>query len=217
MGPISRRLAAKANDRELQFEVVPRGADDESLLESQIAEAILEHVHREHKLGSDSGRGVVGSLGKVVLPSSLSTGTPTQGVALGHDDASDKDFGTGDIRCTVLSIAECCTEPGERDIEHARWWIKVQTMPPHKAQALYGLKELPPADATMALSPFQTQVMSTDNRQVQVPMTLVLSYYERPSRACPDGQVGTYIADQEIEWSTLAIPLPRPAQPRVLP
>ena len=205
MGPISRRLAAKANKRELQFEVVPRGADDESLLESQIAEAILEHVHREHNWERlrEQEWWARWEGGTAVLALDWDADA---GVALGHDDASDKDFGTGDIRCTVLSIAECCTEPGERDIEHARWWIKVQTMPPHKAQALYGLKELPPADATMALSPFQTQVMSTDNRQVQVPMTLVLSYYERPSRACPDGQVGTYIADQEIEWSTWPFP-----------
>lgn len=205
MGPSSRKLMSKATKRNLQFEVVPHAADDESMLQAQLAEAILEHTHREHgwERLREQEWWARWEGGTALLALDWD---PNAGIALGHDDATDKDFGTGDIRSTVLSIAEACTEPGERDIEHARWWIKVVTMPPHKAKSVYNLPELPPADATMALSPFQTQVMSTDNRQVQVPMTLVLTYYERPSRSCPAGQVSTVIADQEIEWSTWPFP-----------
>jgi hypothetical protein len=200
-----RRLSSKLHRRPLYFEVPPKGADDASFMASAKAEACLEHAARHHDFEW---------LRKKWWQASFEGGTAvmcldwdaTSGTPLGVDEETGKEFAEGELQLTVLSIAECVAEVGTRNIETARWWIKVLTLPPEQARDIYHLKTTPQADATMALSPFQTKVLNTDGREVPIPMTLVLVYYERPNNLCPQGQVATVISNEVVEWSTWPFP-----------
>lgn len=200
-----RRISSKLHRRPLHFEVMPKSADDASIIASSKAEAVLEHAGREHDFEWVRKRWWDASFqgGTGVLSIDWD---PKAGTKVGVDEATGREFGTGDISLNVLSIAECVCEPGARNIETARWWIKVMTLPPEGARDTYKLKVTPPADASMALSPFQTKVLNTDGREVPIPMTLVLVYYERPNNLCPLGQVATVIGDNLVEWSPWPFP-----------
>ena len=200
-----RKLSSKLNRRPLSFEVTPKAADDASVVASAKAEAVLEHANREHdfemvrrKWWDASFQGGTGVL--------CIDWDPRAGTKLSVDPESGKEYGTGDIQLTVLTVAEVVCEPGCRNIETARWAIKVLTLPPEQARDIYRLKETPQADASLALGPFQTRVLNTDGREVPIPMTMVLVYYERPNSLCPKGQVATVIGDELVEWSAWPFP-----------
>ena len=201
----SRRISSRLNRRPLHFEVTPKAADDASINASAKAEAVLDHAGKEHDFEWLRRRWWDATWQGGTAVMSLDW-DPKKGTTIGKDPTSGKEFGTGDIQLTVLSVAECVAEPGSRNIETARWWIKILTLPPEQARDVYNLKVTPPADASMALSPFQTKVLNTDGREVPIPMTLVLVYYERPNGLCPEGQVATVIGNEVVEWSTWPFP-----------
>src|SRR5437879_3955525 len=124
MWPATRTHAAKVLQRPLVFEVPPQTSDDASVLASRIGEGVLEHTSKEHNWEDLREKAWMNTWlgGTAVLSLDWD---PRAGTMLGYDPIKGKSFGTGDIREQVSSIAECCTEPGVRDIERARWWIRV--------------------------------------------------------------------------------------------
>jgi hypothetical protein len=48
---------------------------------------------------------------------------PRAGTELGVTETG-KNFGTGDTVESVLNVTQAAGEPGCRDFEHGRWWIK---------------------------------------------------------------------------------------------
>ena len=200
-----RKMSGKLHRRPLHFEVTPELSDDASIIASAKAEAILEHCSRHHDFEWLRRKwwdaSMQGGTGVLTVDWDARAGT-----ALGQDPKTGKDYGTGELKYTVLSIAEVVAEPGCRNIETARWYIKILTLPPEEARNVYNLPETPQADASLALGPFQTKVLNTDGREVPIPMTMVLCYYERPNNLCPEGQVATIIGEKVVEWSTWPFP-----------
>jgi len=107
----------------------------------------------------------------------------------------------GDTVETVLSIAEFVVEPGVLDAEKARWWIKVQALPPGEVRATYGLPDTPPGDITAGMTPFQRKLMASSkgHSDEMVDLTLVLTYYERPNGDAPKGRVGVVVNGKMVD------------------
>lgn len=198
MWPSSRRLISKLTQRHLVFEVPPQTPDDAGILGSRVGKAVLEHACREQNWEAlrlkQAWNGWLGGTGLVAVDWDGKAGT-----SLGIDPDTGKEFGTGEVSLQALSIAEVATEPGTRDIERARWWIKVSTLPPATVKDMFGLDRLPAADANMMLSPFQSKVLNSDSREVPLELTLVLNYYERPSKTNPKGYVATVVGEDIVE------------------
>lgn len=199
MRPESRRIIAKVNQRPLVFEVPADAADDAHVRGARTAEAVLTHTARKHdwELMRQQLSWVTwkGGTGVLCLDWDAEAGDE-----LGIDPVSLRPTGTGDIRCTCLSITEIATEPGTRDVRYANWWVKAQALPPDEVQRMYGLPESPAKDATAALSPIQAKVIATNNRGGQpLDLTLVLSYYERPNPKNKTGTVGVVVGDKWVD------------------
>src|SRR5262249_53810935 len=105
----------------------------------------------------------------------------------------------GDTVETCLDVTQVATEPGSRDLEHGYWWIKGVALPPRVVKDMYNLPELPAADAGVMLSPLQRRLMSTDRGTMAVPLTLVLTYYERPGPESKNGQVATVVGQRIVD------------------
>jgi len=178
-----RALLSHLTQREMTFEVPPNGADDASVHAAHIATEVLFHLHSEHNW--ERKREEVGT-------TMLKGGTGA--IAL------DWDVTRNDSVETVLSIAEFVVEPGARDSERARWWIKAQLLSPGEAKAVLDLEEKPPADATNGLNPLQRTMLSSHMATLgqENDLTLVLTYYERPNPENPDGRFLVEV-DGEIE------------------
>ncbi len=199
--PNSRTILAKLLRRPLVFDITPTGADDESIQGARIAEAVVRDRHREHNWEALREEAMwaswIGGTALFAVDWNAQAGDP-----LGRTPGG-KDFGTGDIEESVLSIAEVATEPGTRDIERARWWIKATALPPEEVRDRYGLEHTPAADATAGMSPLQNRLTRDGSREDSVPLTLVLSYYERPgpnSDGCVAVSVGDQIVDGPHPW-----------------
>lgn len=163
-----RVLIGTLTQQELHFEVKPSSYDDATLRSTRLAEAILEELRLAHNWETRR---------EEVLHAVLKGGTAAVAV----------DWNTADQTSVerVLSISEFVVEPGTRDAERARWWIKTQVLPPGEVQAMFNLSERPPSDASHGMAPWQRQYTG-DN--AGIPLTLVLTYYERPSPLCPEGR-----------------------------
>lgn len=195
--PESRRLIAKLLRRKLVFEVIPTAGDDATVRAAKDAEGVLEDTARSHdweKVREEHAWATwVGGTGMLCLD-----WDPSAGKRLGYDEVTKRVIGEGDIRTTALTITEVATEPGTTDIEHARWWIKAQALPANEVQQTYGLKKKPKADATAALSPYQQRIMTATRGEPAFDLSLVLTYYERPSRENPDGMVAIVIGGETV-------------------
>lgn len=198
--PASRSIISKAVSREMRFDVSPTEADDATIRAAHLSEAVLRDTHREHDwegLREDHLWTMWrGGTGAICVDWDASAGQQ-----VGETDAG-KRVGTGDTVETVLSIAEFVTEPGARNAERARWWIRSQALPPKDVQAAYGLDAEPAADAMAGASPHQRRLAAASSgTQGGSPpnMTLVLTYYERPNPLRPDGAIGTVVGDQFVD------------------
>jgi hypothetical protein len=192
--PNSRTLVAKLLRRPLGFEVPPSGPDDASVAGARKAEAVLAHQHREHNWESlrrehawDTWLGGTGALAL--------EWDPKGGQALGSSSETGKPYGTGDTREFALPITEVVTEPGCRDIERARWWIRATALPPAEVAELYGLDQKPAADASASMSPLQHRMAGSGSDGGT--LALVLTYYERPCGDSP-GQVVVVVGEQVV-------------------
>lgn len=199
--PTSRIILAKVGRRELTFEVAPDSADDPHRIGAAKAEAAIEALRQRDNWESvrDELVRVCWEGGTALAALDWDAGA---GQDLGTDEATGRQVGTGDIKTTVLAVTEACTEPGSRDIERGRWWIKATALPPEDVRCAYPakLKQAPKADSSAALSAAQQRIFNDDSGPGSaIPLTLVLTYYERPNPENPKGTVAVVVNDQIVD------------------
>ncbi len=191
--PASRTLMAKLLRRPLVFEVPPKASGDSVVAGARKAEAVLGDTHREHNwegLRRDHVWATwLGGSGLLAVDYDAQAGQ-----ALGQSE-DGRPYGTGDTAEYALSIAEVATEPGSRDIERGRWWIRACALPPGEVAELYGLDEPPTADASAVMSPLQARMATGADKSS---LCLVLTYYERPTRRS-EGQVVVVVGEQVVD------------------
>lgn len=192
-----RRLYAKSLKKPLVFEVPPTAADDETITGARIAESILADLRREQnweaKREEVTIAAMTGGTAVICLDWDPGAGTPLETAEDGRA------VGTGEVKLTCLSIVEAVTEPGTRDIETAAWWIKAQALPASEVKEAYGLKENPPSDASTAMSPVMQKIIRSDRASKPQDLTLVLTYYERPSKDNTQGQVAVVVGEKIVD------------------
>lgn len=181
-------VLAKALQQPLDFEVEPDGADDASLLAAHIGEANIEHlaIHQDwESFRAEQTR--------AMWEGGIS------GICVDWDsDAGEKlaeGVHQGEPAISITNVTEMVVEPGSRYAETARWWIKAYAMPPERVQAVYQLDHIPAADAIASSYPFNQRLLETE----LVPMTLVLTYYERPNFLCPEGRVAVVVNSEFVD------------------
>lgn len=196
--PTSRSIMAKTMQRELVFEVTPTAADDSTLQAARLAESILEakrlgsnwEMLRE-KFGWMTWKGGTAALAVDWDPNAHSP------VLL----ESGEELPMGDTVETPLSLAEFVVEPGVRDPELARWWIKAQVLPPQVVKGAFKLDAVPAPDASAGLTPFQSKLLTaaTTNSDQKTDLTLVLTYYERPNPEHEKGYVCVVVEGKVVD------------------
>lgn len=200
IGPSSRTIISKLISRDLQFDVPPTGADDATLQGAYTSLSIINSLKVEHdwEQAREQAMWAVwkGGTAAIAIEWDASAGDP-----IGATTATGRELGTGDTIETVLSITEFVVEPGVRDAEKARWWIKAVALPPEHVQAMYNLPEMPAADAMAGMSPVQSKLMasSSGSGSDNVDLTLVLTYYERPNPKTPKGKVCTVVGGSVVD------------------
>ena len=197
LGPESRRLFSKLLKRPLVFEVTPDAPDDETIRGAAIAKGVIEDLWRTQKWERIREE-LCWSVWKGGTAALCLDWDATAGQYLG-ESPNGRPMGQGDVRVSALAINEIATEVGTRDIEKACWWIKAQAVPPAEAKKRYGLADLPAADASSAMSPVQTKMARAGSGETPKNLTLVLTYYERPSKEKRAGEVCTIIGNQVVD------------------
>lgn len=181
-------IMAKALQKDLAFDVNPTAADDATILGARTAEAVLEATRVEHDWEHAREQN---------LRAAWEGGSSI--IAIDWDPSAGRNIGDnlyeGDTCETVLNITEFIVEPGTRHAEKARYWIKAQAIPPREVQARYNMAEEPEADASASMSPFNQRLMQTE----LIPLTLVLTYYERPNFLSAEGRVAVVVGDEFVD------------------
>ena len=199
-----RTLMGKLTQRQLEFEVPPNGADDGTVRGARIAEAVLRGTKRDHNW--ERKRELLASM-------ILKGGTAAMAVEwdphAGHvvvgPSEDSKEIRGGDTIETVLGLHQFVVEPGVKEAEFARWWIKAESLPPKTVQSVYNLEAEPRADVTAGQSDLQRKLIASSNMStaagegVQEDLTLVLTYYERPNIHAPEGRVAV-VVNGSIVW-----------------
>lgn len=195
LGPESRRIMARLLKRPLAYEVTPDAADEATIRAAKVSEGVAYSISDSFKfnqlreeLAWATWKGATAAL---CLDWDTSAGTQ-----LSFDPVSNRPVGTGDIKVTCLAITEMCTEPGTRNIERAGWWIKAQALPSSEVKSMFKMTNTPPSDANSATTPMQTR---TRTGEAVTNMTLVLTYYERPSPQNKRGNVLTIVGDKIVD------------------
>ena len=182
-----RTLIANLMQRPMAYEVFPNGADDASAEAAYVSEEILYAQAFDHRWEH---------LREKNYANMLKGGTGIIGIDWDEDE--------DDTVESALSIVEAAVEPGCYDPEKARWWIKVQVFHPEEVKAMFELKKTPPADATNGINPLAERLFEGHLGVEKItPLTMVLTYYERPNHLCEEGQVGVDVGGelvQELEW-----------------
>lgn len=181
----TRTIMANLTQRDLAFEVPPTAADDASIRAARLSSTILEDLRVGHDWET---------LREANMVSTLKGGSSAICV--------DWDTKSNDTVETVLSISEMVVEPGSRDAETARWWVKTQVLPPREVKAMFDMEATPAADASTGLSTYQARPVTTGDPLT--PLTLVLTYYERPNPACELGRFLVEVDGQIVQkgdWS----------------
>lgn len=205
LAPNTRTIMSSLMQRELTFEVPPTAAGDSYIRGARLGEALVAQQHRNHNWESKREASLYaawkGGTAAISVEWDPDAGDPAgEGVKPG-----DSPIREGDTREEVLSIAEFVVEPGVRDAERARWWIKAVAYPPEEVKNRFSLKETPEADATSGLTPFMHKMVSLEGGSTQdmVELTRVLTYYERPNNEAPKGRVLQVVGNEVVfkgEW-----------------
>lgn len=200
IGPDTRVIMSKLTRRALQFEVPPTTPDDTAMKGSRIAESALAQTAREqswegHRRDHAYTTWEAG-VGGLCVEWDANTGT-----VLGQDPQTGRMVRTGDVKLSVVSLHEMSFEPGTRNGEHARYWVRGQALPPEEVRELYGLSKTPKADA-QALDVIHRLGESRSN----TPLTMVYTYYCRPSDSKPEGAVATVVGDEFVDMTPWAFP-----------
>lgn len=207
--PDSRTIISKLTQQNLDFDVLPTAADDATLRGAALSESALEDVRLAHKWEVIRVRNLwatwKGGVAAICVDWNPHGGSPITATSAqkGTKDNSRETVFSGDTVETPLAIPEFVVEPGAKDAETARWWIKAQALPPEEVQATFGLEEKPEPDATGGMSPFRRRLVAENYNTEQVDLTLVLTYYERPNGLCKEGRIVTLVNDRvmhEGKW-----------------
>ena len=156
-----RTITSQLTQRELSFEVPPSAYDDATIRSAKVGEALLADIQRDHDWEI---------LREGHIKSVLKGGTAAIAV-----DWDPKNQTTVE---TVLGVPEFVVEPGARNCETARWWIKLQLLPPEEVQSMFPDHfdlEPPKADGRLG------QTTGYEYRERTTPLTRVYTYYERPN------------------------------------
>lgn len=173
-----RTLISQLTQRELTFDNLPSAYDDATIRAAKIAETLVLDVAHRHEWEV---------LREAHIKSALKGGTAIVAV-----DWSLKNKTTVE---TVLGVPEFVFEPGARDALRARWWIKLQLLPPKEVQSMFPahFPEPPPADGKLG------QATEYEYRHRTVPLTRVYTYYERPNPLQPKGRVIVEVNGKVVE------------------
>lgn len=211
--PGSRTVISKLVQRPLVFEVRPNSADDVAIEGAKISEAILHAVAREHRW-EQLRESVAWSMWKGGTAALCTDWNPTKGKPTALADDGRK-LPSGDTVETALSLPEFVVQPGARIAREALWWVKAQALPPDEVQAAYDLAEKPDADVTNGLSSLEKSLVSgtvfgshgPGGANTDVPLTLVLTYYERPNPQNEDGKMEVVVGGKTV-WGPKPWPFP---------
>jgi len=204
MATNTRTVMAKSMQREMVFEDIPNGADDAHIRGARLGETII----RELSNGQDWE-----VLRERLLQAVWKGGTAAlcvdwdpqaRDVLIPATDDGAPAVHEGDTCMQVLSIAEFVVEPGTRDPEKARWWIKALTSPPKEVQARYKLDWEPAADGFSATLPYMNRYTAGSPAENQ--STMVLTYYERPNHLNKKGCIAVVVNDQIVHKADWPFP-----------
>lgn len=203
--PGSRTIISKLVQRPLVFEVQPNSADDTAIEGAKVGDSILAAIKDEHRW-EDLRESVAWSTWKGATAAICVDWNPSKGKPTALADDGRK-LPSGDTVETALSIAEFVIQPGARIAEEAHWWIKAQALPPETVQATYGLAEPPPATATNGLSSLERTLLAGARAGTHgpsdvgesTPLTLVLTYYERPNPKNEKGRVEVVVDNKSVD------------------
>lgn len=205
--PNTRTIISTLMQRTLSFEVMPTDVDDAHLRGAKLAESVAAAIHDHHdwEVMREQLYHAVWKGGTAAL---VVDWDPTVGNVLADNTEGEAPLKEGDTVEEALNITQFVIEPGARNPEKARWWMKAVALNPDVVQEMYPdafPDDPPPADATNGLTPFQTKLMSFDRSgDMEIAdLTMVLTYYERPNDKNPKGCVKVIVDDkivEEEEW-----------------
>jgi len=201
IGPDTRRTMAKLTRRSLIFDVPPTSPDDASTKASRTAEAALAETHLRQ-----NWEGLRLDHANCVWEAGVAGICVEWDHRVGVQVAADNDgqpVHTGDVKLTVVSLHEIAFDPGTRNGEEARWWVRGQALPPAEVQQMFGLEKEPAADARAVETIWR--LADRSERGENIPLTMVLTYYERPTGQNP-GQVMTVVGQEPVEHAEWPFP-----------
>lgn len=204
MASNTRAIMAKAMQRKLVFEVLPSASDDASIRGARLGENILRSLHRGHDWEVLRERHLQATWKGGTAAICVDWDPDARDVLIPASDDGEPEIHEGDTCEQVLSIAEFVVEPGARDPETARWWVKAVTAPPKEVQAMFRLGWEPAADGFSAQLPYSNRY--SQGHPAENKTTLVLTYYERPNFLCKNGKVRVVVNDQIVHRSDWPFP-----------
>jgi len=205
MWPNSRILVGKLTQREMTFENLPTAADDGSVRGARIGESIIRATKEAHDWEGLREKAAWATWKGGTAAISVDWDPEAGHVTVGPTDTT-KEIRGGDTVEQVLTISEFVIEPGVRDGETARWWIKAEALPPEVVQSIYELEEAPGADMLAGTSGIQRRLVSSTGLATRTSsgadgdnLTLVLTYYERPNHLAPEGRISVVVDNQIVQ------------------
>lgn len=194
IGPDTRVIMSKLTRRPLMFEVPPSAPDDAAMRGARIGESALAQVATtQNWAGIRLDHANVtweAGVGGLVVEWDAEAGTP-----IGADPATGAPVFTGDVKVTCVSLDEISLGPGTRDGERAPYWVRGQGLPPEEVQEMFGMEKTPAADA-QAID--RIHKLGDSEGSTDTPLTMVFTYYERPSKSNPQGRIATVVGDQYV-------------------
>lgn len=200
----SRTIYAKMLRRPLVFDVSPSASDDAVTRAARLTESVISDTARRQRWEQTLRRPALSALweGGTAVASvdwDSKAGTP---LGIGQHGPT----ATGDVACAISTIAEAFCEPGTTDMESAWWWIRAQALPAQDAQFRYGLDSKPATDVSASFTPSARGAIGSSGGERPVPLTLVLTYYERPNPGEKDGKWCVVIGDDIVEEGAWPFP-----------
>lgn len=190
-------LLTRLTKRELSFEVPASSADDSTLAGARLAEHVLEAMR------IDGGWEAIrrDEIHAAFLGGSSAVAVewnPKAGEELGVDNETGKVVTGGECQLSAYSITEFTLEPGTRNWRDARWWIGARAMPPSQVRDHWGLDKDPPSDKVQATGPLARQLHLQRGWPVNIDLSTVYTYYERPSKKNKKGRYVVSVGDEVI-------------------
>lgn len=190
-------LVARFVRRELGFECPPSSADDSIVSGARLGEHLLRAWHHDQNISRLRVEEIIGLfLGGT--SGVCMEWDPQAGEELAYDRETGKVVGTGDLRASVMSIAEFGLEPGAADEYEANWWIRGQALPPGVAREIYGLDHEPEATSTSGSGPLSKKLWGVKGSGTNVELCNVFTYYEKPNRARPEGHHVVVVGQEPV-------------------